>query len=161
MLGHADGVRTPGELAHALGRSAFLTLLEVRRLAVEFGLPIRLSGPSTERTIGFPFRQLAAEEGVLFPDHFVHVRGVGTRKVLERVLFDLRPGVTEIYAHPAVDTPELRAFAPDWPARVDDHDLLTRDHAIRSLAERAGVILIGYRELRELQRAESSTAARA
>jgi predicted glycoside hydrolase/deacetylase ChbG (UPF0249 family) len=122
-------------------------------LAVDFRLPVRLSGPSSERTIGFPFRQLAAEEGVLFPDHFVLVRGSGTRKVLERVLFDLRPGVTEVYAHPAVDTPELRAFAPDWPARDDDHEVLTRDHAIRSLAERAGAILIGYRELRDLQRA--------
>ncbi|MCK7626340.1 hypothetical protein MUU72_25090 [Streptomyces sp. RS10V-4] len=33
LLAHADGRRTPGQLAHALGRSAFLTVLEVRRLA--------------------------------------------------------------------------------------------------------------------------------
>ena len=44
-------------------------------LAVEFGLPLRLSGASTERLIGFPFRRLAAEEGVVFPDHFVYVNG--------------------------------------------------------------------------------------
>ena len=31
-------------------------------LAVEFGLPLRLSGASSERAIGFPFRRLAAEE---------------------------------------------------------------------------------------------------
>ena len=30
-------------------------------LAVEFSLPLRLSGASTERAIGFPFRRLAAE----------------------------------------------------------------------------------------------------
>jgi predicted glycoside hydrolase/deacetylase ChbG (UPF0249 family) len=122
-------------------------------LAVDFRLPFRLSGASTEKSIGFPFRRLAAEEGVLFPDHFVHVRGMGTRTVLERTLMDLRPGVTEIYIHPAVDTPELRAFAPDWPARVDDHALVTRDQAIRALCERADVQLIGYREVRELMRA--------
>ena len=122
-------------------------------LAVDFRLPLRLSGASTEKTIGFPFRRLAAEEGVLFPDHFVHVRGMGTRKVLERTLFDLRPGVTEIYVHPAVDTPELRAFAPDWPGRVDDHDLVTHDHDIRALAERAKVVLVGFREIRDLMRA--------
>jgi predicted glycoside hydrolase/deacetylase ChbG (UPF0249 family) len=121
-------------------------------LAVDFRLPFRLSGASTEQTIGFPFRRLATEEGVLFPDHFVHVRGA-TRKVLERTLFDLRPGVTEIYAHPAIDTPELRAFAPDWASRVDDHDLVTHDQAVRALCERAGVRLIGYREVRELMRA--------
>jgi chitin disaccharide deacetylase len=122
-------------------------------LAIDFRLPLRLSGASTERTVGFPFRALAGEEGVLFPDHFIHVRGVGTRKYLEPVLFELRPGVTEIHAHPAVDTAELRASHPDWPARVDDYDLVTTDHAVRSMAERAGVVLIGYRQLRDLQRA--------
>ena len=51
-------------------------------LAAEFRLPIRLSGASTERIVGFPFRRLAAEEGVLFPDHFVLVpNGVGSRRV--------------------------------------------------------------------------------
>jgi chitin disaccharide deacetylase len=121
-------------------------------LAVDFGLPLRLSGASSEQTVGFPFRRLAAEEGVVFPDHFVHVRG-SARKYLERMLFDLRPGVTEIFGHPAVDTDELRALAPDWPNRVDDHHLFTRDHDIRNLAERAGVVFIGYRALRDLQRA--------
>jgi predicted glycoside hydrolase/deacetylase ChbG (UPF0249 family) len=122
-------------------------------LAVEFRLPLRLSGASTERTIGFPFRKLAAEEGVLFPDHFVHVRGPGSRKALERTLAELRPGVTEIYAHPAIDTPELRAFAPDWAGRVDDHDLMTGDAGIRALLDRVGATLVGYREIREVMRA--------
>ncbi|MBV8386170.1 MAG: hypothetical protein JO155_05200, partial [Acidimicrobiia bacterium] len=122
-------------------------------LAADFGLPMRLSGASTERVVGFPFRQLAAEEGVLFPDHLLVIPGVGSRRAIERVLADLRPGVTEVYVHPAVDTPELRAFAPDWAARVDDHDLITGHSTLRALAERAGATLIGYRELRDLQRA--------
>ncbi|MGH9183710.1 MAG: polysaccharide deacetylase family protein [Acidimicrobiales bacterium] len=121
-------------------------------LAGEFGLPIQLPPSGAERAAGFPFRRLAAEAGVCVPDHVVAVRGTGTRKVLERALFDLLPGVTEVVAHPAIDTPELRALAPDWAARVDDHDLLARDHDIRALAGRAGVVFVGYRELRELQR---------
>jgi predicted glycoside hydrolase/deacetylase ChbG (UPF0249 family) len=121
-------------------------------LAVDFRLPLRLSGASTERVIGFPFRRLAAEEGVVFPDQFVHVPGVGSRRVLERALFDLRPGITELYVHPASDSPELRALAPDWAARVDDHDAVTRDKALLALAERAGVIFIGWRQLRDLMR---------
>jgi len=124
-------------------------------LAVDFGLPLRLSGSSSERIVGFPFRALAAEEGVVFPDHFVYVRGVGSRSVVERTLVDLRPGVTELYVHPAVDTPELRALAPDWAGRVDDHDLITGHTTLRALAERAGATFIGYRELRELQRRAS------
>jgi predicted glycoside hydrolase/deacetylase ChbG (UPF0249 family) len=125
-------------------------------LAIDFGLPMRLSGASTERSVGFPFRQLAAEEGVLFPDHLLYVPSVGSRRAIERVLADLRPGVTEVYVHPAVDTPELRAFAPDWAARVDDHDLITGHSTLRALAARAGATLIGYRELRDLQRAAAA-----
>ena len=125
-------------------------------LAVDFGLPLRLSGSSSERLVGFPFRQLAADEGVVFPDHFITVNnGVGSRRALEKVLFDLRPGVTEVYLHPASDTPELRALAPDWANRVDDLHLLVHDTALRARVDRSGVKLIGFRELRDLQRADA------
>lgn len=124
-------------------------------LAVEFQLPLRLSAASSERAIGFPFRRLAAEEGVVFPDHVVTVRGSGARRTLERLAGELPPGVTEVQVRPAVDTPELRALADDWPARVDDHDLVANDRSLRSLLERADVTLLGYRPLRELQRAGS------
>ena len=89
----------------------------------------------------------------MFPDHLVEYRDVGGRRAIERVITDLRPGVTEVLVHPAVDTPELRAFCPDWPGRVDDHDLVTRDSTLRAMLDRAGVQLIGYEPLRELQRA--------
>ena len=123
-------------------------------LAVDFGLPLRLSGASTEKVVGFPFRRLAAEEGVVFPDRFVLVPGgVGSRRTVEKVLFDLRSGVTEVYFHPAQDTEELRALATDWANRVDDHHLLCHDPGLRALLDRSGVITIGWRELRDLQRA--------
>lgn len=119
-------------------------------LAVEFCLPVRLSGASTERAIGFPFRSLAAEEGVLFPDHLVVVN-VGSRRTIERIVHDLEPGVTEVYVHPALDSPELRAIGDDWPGRVDDHHLMCFDTALPEMLRRAGVERIGYRPLRELQ----------
>ena len=124
-------------------------------LALEFRLPLRMPGSSVERVIGFPFRKLAAEEGAVFPDHFVYVNGVGSRRAVERALMDLRPGVTEIYFHPAVDTDELRAAVPTWAARVEDHALLTSDPSLKALIERAGAEIISWRELRELQRSES------
>ena len=72
----------------------------------------------------------------MFPDHFLHVRGVGSRRAIERALVELRPGVTEVYVHPAVDTAELRSLAPDWAGRVDDHDLVTGHTPLR-VARRA------------------------
>jgi len=123
-------------------------------LAVEFGLPMRMMGGGFEKNVGFPFRRLAAEEGVVFPDHLV-VQVGPTRPVLEKLLADLRPGITEIYVHPAIDTPELRAFATDWEARVDDHALAT-DASLRERLAELGVHLIGYEPLRDLQRAGAS-----
>lgn len=120
-------------------------------LAVEFGLPMRMMGAGFEKNVGFPFRRLAAEEGVVFPDNLVMQVGP-LRPALDRLLANLRPGVTEVLLHPAVDTPELRAFAPDWEARVDDHALVT-DAELRSRIESAGVHLVGYEPLRDLQRA--------
>ena len=122
-------------------------------LAVEFRLPLRLSSPSVERSVGFPFRQLAAEEGVCTPDNLVRSRARPGRVTLDRLLGEMSPGVTEVVLRPAVDTAELRALAPDWASRVDDHDVVTVGQSLRALAARAGVNLIGYRELRNLQRA--------
>jgi hypothetical protein len=123
-------------------------------MAIDHGLPLRMAGASTQRAVGFSFRDRAAEEGVIFPDHFVLVTdGVGSRRGIERVVMDLRHGVTELYVHPARDTPELRALGDDWPGRVDDHALVTRDSNLRAMLERAGANLIGWRPLRSLMRA--------
>jgi predicted glycoside hydrolase/deacetylase ChbG (UPF0249 family) len=121
-------------------------------LAVEFRLPLRMAAASAERLIGFPYRRLAAEEEVVFPDHFVYTH-VGSRRAIEKALFSLAPGVTEVYLHPGIDTDELRASHPDWSNRVEDHAFLANDPSFRDLIERAGVTPIGYRELRALQRA--------
>lgn len=121
-------------------------------LAGEFSLPLRMGPAGGERVVGFPYRELASAEGIVFPDHFVLYSGVGGRRHAERALFDLRPGVTELYFHPAIDTDELRASHPDWAGRVEDHAFLCHDPSLRDLLDRAGARIIGYRELRDLQR---------
>jgi predicted glycoside hydrolase/deacetylase ChbG (UPF0249 family) len=120
--------------------------------AIEFALPLRMAPAAAERLIGFPYRGLAEQEGILFPDHFVYTK-VGSRRQIEKALFGLRPGVTEVYVHAAIDTDELRASHPDWASRVEDYAFVTADASLVDLIERAGATLIGFRELRELQRA--------
>ena len=122
-------------------------------LAVEFALPLRMAGASSQRLVGFPFRDLAAGEGVLFPDFFVHVGGVGSRAAIEAVVGDLRPGVTEIYFHPACDSPELRAIGTDAEARIDDLACLTSGEGLKSIIDSTGVSLIGWRALQVAMRA--------
>jgi predicted glycoside hydrolase/deacetylase ChbG (UPF0249 family) len=122
-------------------------------MAVEFGLPLRLPDSGQESRVGFPFRQLAAEEKVVSPDHLIRVTGArSTATALDQLLSGLKPGVTEVVLRPALDTAELRAIDPDWPARVADHDLAMTSDSLRVLTARPGVHLIRYRQLRELQR---------
>jgi predicted glycoside hydrolase/deacetylase ChbG (UPF0249 family) len=123
-------------------------------LAVEFRLPIRLFGDTAEEFLGFPARELAAEEGLIFPDQLLTAPGVGTRALVRDHLANLEPGVTELLLQPAVDSAELRSLAADWATRADDHRLVCEEPFLRDAVARAGVILTGYRELRALARDE-------
>jgi chitin disaccharide deacetylase len=122
-------------------------------LALEFRLPLRMVSPGLERFIGFPARALAAEEGAVFTDHIRYGGGVGSRALFEGDIPTLKPGVTELLLHPAVDSAELRSLASDdWESRVDDHRLICGEDGVRRSLAQAGAILIGYRALRELAR---------
>lgn len=127
-------------------------------LALEFGLPISLPDPSID--LGFPARQLAGDEGVLAPDRVIAApRGRSAQPTVDRAIRDLPPGVTEIRVRPAVDTPEVRAITGDWTAMVADAHLVTDDWAFRAALQRSGAELIGYRAIREAQRARTGSAA--
>ena len=68
-------------------------------------------------------------------------------------LFDaLPPGLSYFILHPAMDTPELRAIAPDWPNRVADYEAFTSPE-LRDYVRDSGIHVIGYRALRDLMRA--------
>ncbi len=122
-------------------------------LAFEFRLPIRLPSTITPEQAGFPFRQLAADEGVVFPDHFDHDWRAGSRERVFDAIARLQPGVTEIHVQPAIDTPEVRALAGEaadgW---IADHELVVSNE-LRAELDRSGATLIGFRELRDVMRA--------
>jgi predicted glycoside hydrolase/deacetylase ChbG (UPF0249 family) len=61
----------------------------------------------------------------------------------------LSPGVTHFILHPAIDSPEIRAMAPDWRCRVADYETFRREE-LREFIKNIGVQIIGYREIRDL-----------
>jgi chitin disaccharide deacetylase len=121
-------------------------------LAIEFRLPIRLPSSITEQQAGFPFRRLAAEEGVVFPDQFNHTWHAPSRDRIFAELADLRPGVTEIHVQPAIDSAEVWALSRDAGGWIDDYNLVVHEPALRQALARSHAVLIGYRELRDLMR---------
>ena len=121
-------------------------------LACEFRLPIRLPSSISADQAGFPFRKLAAEEGIVFPDFFDHDWRTGSRERVFRSLKNLQPGVTEIHVQPCIDTPEIRALGPIAEGWVDDYELMVNDRELREAIKESRATLIGFRELRDLMR---------
>lgn len=121
-------------------------------LACEFRLPIRLPSSISADQAGFPFRKLAAEEGIVFPDFFDHDWRTGSRERVFRSLKNLQPGVTEIHVQPCIDTPEIRALGPIAEGWVDDYELVVNDRELREAIKESRATLIGFRELRDLMR---------
>jgi hypothetical protein len=120
-------------------------------MAVEFVLPIRLPSTISAVDAGFPFRDLAESEGIVFPDHFDHDWRPGSRDRMLAELERLPAGVTEIHVQPASDTPEVRAMSPAAAGWIDDLELVTGPET-RSLIDSSGVELIGFRRLRDVMR---------
>lgn len=119
-------------------------------LAEEFHLPVRLPAPEAERRLGFPFRDLAAERGVISPDRAIALSSLGsTRDEVLASLRELPAGVTEVHLRPALDSPELRMACPDWQERVREAELLA-DGPLVTTAD--GFEPIGYRAFAPLMR---------
>ncbi len=67
----------------------------------------------------------------------------------QQALAALEPGLTHFIIHTAVDTPELRAITPDWPARAADYqDFLNQELA--AFIRQQGIQVIGYRAIQDV-----------
>lgn len=144
-------------------------LAPVLELAARHGLPFRLprtmEGAAGDPALQEKLTQAAAAAdalGVEIVDRlwthpFDAAPGETYEQVREGFLALLRAvpaGVTEIYLHPMVDDEELRA-AVDFGAEKRGHELrLLDDPAVLQTIEDEGLVRLGWRELRALQRGE-------
>jgi predicted glycoside hydrolase/deacetylase ChbG (UPF0249 family) len=110
------------EPAMAAAQAAFIQQLE------EQGMPM------IDAVIGMPLDQ---SEGQL--------------EIAKKLLGELPAGITHFILHPATDTPELRALAPDWASRAANYQTFLSGE-LREFVRSVGVQVIGYRALRENMR---------
>jgi predicted glycoside hydrolase/deacetylase ChbG (UPF0249 family) len=71
--------------------------------------------------------------------------------VAKQLLGEVPVGITHFILHPSVDTPELRAIAPDWQARVANYNAFLSDE-LKKFIESEDIKLIGYRQIRNAMR---------
>ena len=76
----------------------------------------------------------------------------GQLEVARKMLSELPAGVTHFLFHPSIDTPELRAIAPDWPSRVANYHTFMNPQ-LKKFIKDQGIQVIGYHHLRNLMRA--------
>ncbi len=129
------------------------------KLALEFDLPVRMASQHTLEAFQQPrLRAVFAAKGVVFTDDFVYEGLKDESKDVKgfwlRVLKNLKPGVTELYIHAAKPTEELQAITGSWRTRGQEFETFAHDPEVRKVIEEQGIIRIGYRPLRDLQRAE-------
>jgi predicted glycoside hydrolase/deacetylase ChbG (UPF0249 family) len=126
------------------------------RLAKEYDLPMRVASQETLHAFDMGGRRAKIEaSGVLFPDYLVYQgrkEGEGTREYWKRKVSELKPGVTELYIHPARQSETLKRITNRWKPRVDEYKLFTNDPEMLSVMEENDITLIGWRALRDLQR---------
>jgi predicted glycoside hydrolase/deacetylase ChbG (UPF0249 family) len=127
-------------------------------LAKEFSVPVRMSYIRAGLAALSPMdlRAPISRQGVLMNDEGLMSHGENDyRKIFhERV-----PGtVTELYIHPAVDCPELetvRGKRDWWKVGVNNFESFARDRdQVRQAIKDEGLIVIGWRAIRDLQRHE-------
>lgn len=73
----------------------------------------------------------------------------GNLDIAKSLLRDLPAGITHFILHPSIDTPEIRAIAPDWQGRVANYEAFRSDE-LRAAVKDLGIHIIGYRALQTL-----------
>ncbi len=62
----------------------------------------------------------------------------------------LPDGVHELFIHPAMDSPELRAITPEWEKRTWEHRL-PADPIFQETLAREQIQVISWREVRQVR----------
>lgn len=68
----------------------------------------------------------------------------------KHMLHVMPEGITEWFTHPALETDELKAIAPDYRIRINDYRFLMSDEFIQTLKDE-NITLIGYEDIKRIR----------
>jgi predicted glycoside hydrolase/deacetylase ChbG (UPF0249 family) len=66
----------------------------------------------------------------------------------KKLLSEVPAGISHFLFHPSIDTPELRALAPDWTGRVANYKAFISQE-IKDYIKNSGIQVIGYRQIKD------------
>jgi len=129
------------------------------KLASANNLPIRfLNQPSYGNDLDSRVK-LLDEKHIVHPDYIVwneldsikSTRDV--KPVLDGILRNLKPGVTELFISTAILSPEIKRLTRNYSRRVEQHEW-AESPELAELVKELGIKIISYNELYKLQQAE-------
>ena len=113
-----------------------------------------MSVDEEERIANAPIMQQLETMGVSMVDGIFSMpleHGDDHINIAKKLFGEVPVGITHFILHPSIDTAELRAIAPDWPARVANYNAFMSDE-LKKFIESEDIKLIGYRVLRDAMR---------
>ncbi len=129
------------------------------KLASENNLPIRfLSTPN----YGNDMEQREAtlkSKGILHPDYVIwnELDSIKSNKdvkpVMESILKNLKPGVTELFVHPSILSPEIKRLTRTYSRRVEEYEWLSSPELL-DLFKQLDIKIITYKDLYKLQQSK-------
>ncbi len=140
---HPKFIQSYIQAALARGIPPMLPRLEAK------GLENRLS--EEEKAAYMPVLDYLAAQGVPLLDgmYGMPLSPEGDHlEIAKQLLSEAPVGISHFILHPSVDTPELRAIAPDWQARVANYNAF-KSQELKDFLKNSGIHLVGYRALRE------------
>ena len=161
-----DPTHLDNHMGSVYGLVSGISFLDVIfELCLEYQLPFRLPRQMSERYINEVGKAQAKEytamteswiaRGIMLPDHLITVKhGQTYEETLLRykeLLQNLKPGVTELYIHAAVESPEIKAISNAWQRRVFDLQAFLSPEMSRWINDQ-GIQVISWKPLREAMR---------
>jgi len=132
------------------------------KLASEYSLPIRfLNNPNYGNDIEARTKTLATK-GILHPDCIIwnELDSIKSNRdvkpVMETIIKNLKPGVTELFVHPSILSPEIKNLTRNYSRKVEEYEWLTNPELL-SLLKQQAVILISYKDLYKLQQNQKTS----
>ena len=131
------------------------------KLAAEYGLPIRfLNNPNYGNDIEAREKTLASK-GILHPDYIIwnELDSIKSNKdvkpVLESIIKNLKPGVTELFVHPSILSPEIKNLTRTYSRKVEEYEWLINPELL-TLLKQSNIKLVSYKDLFKLQQAKKA-----
>jgi predicted glycoside hydrolase/deacetylase ChbG (UPF0249 family) len=119
---------------------------------------MNLMGLSEEERVAYmPIMEMLESMGIPMLDGILGMPLEHDKDHIEvaKKLFGKVPvGITHFIFHPSIDSPELRAIATDWPARVANYNAFMSDE-LKKFIESEDIKVIGYRALRDALRRQA------